>query len=789
MSDSIALASSQTDSLLSSHILEPTPGSPSHFSTFREAPNIFLPDPGSDDDFEESTKRRRCADDGRYSSCPSPSGSLCYSPLPCQEPEQPGGRGGSAQYFRGQAELIEKQNIDFNTVPMANLNVLDEGDEEACFGMIKGTIGSTDRALDFMQKLHAERSGEDQCHPLNLELVIRQKEIQVVIDIHATAPLVGYLPHSLSRLQNDKNQEDNSIMDTKDEVSVHLASLSHIFDDLCGSKTQGELPGDMRYLKTPLLKHQEQGLYFLAMREQVKQNSSHHGTYSGGILADYMGLGKTLTILSLIVSYLDEARVLNTRNGLLSVHEEKIRSGATLIVAPVSVLGNWEEQIAVHIQPKALRYFVYYGKNKPTDPQLLSQYDIVFTSFQTLTQEWSKPAQNSSSCGPLYTINWFRVILDEAHEIRTPSTIKCQAACAISADRRWCITGTPLQNDITDIATLFKFLRLGPLNTKQDFDRYITAKLKAGDASGMKTLRGVLRQMCLRRAKDTISDRLPARNENIKYLKFNDRERILYDSHKQKLSTTANDACDSTFQVILRLRLICDHGKDLLPQGDLEIRCSTCHMQLRDWEMDAGRVSCVHSVICQRCINARAIPEDVDTFGPGCPSTYRFNKNLHKWDMIKCEPVSKHVVFSSWTRMLDLVGFALASNNIMFCRLDGSMPRSKRNNTLSEFSTNPQVIVILVSLMAGGVGINLTCASRVHVLEPHWNPMIEQQAVERVHRLGQRRDVTITRYIMKDSFEIDMMRYQDRKILLARQSLDSHIDPDAMEICTAEGGS
>lgn len=260
---------------------------------------------------------------------------------------------------------------------------------------IKGTIGSTDRALDFMQKLHAERSGEDQCHPLNLELVIRQKEIQVVIDIHATAPLVGYLPHSLSvvllplmvdfplvRMQTltfspfeevterqgkrsrgqarnirifiniygnptirsriglflSKNSvflqhpkfpepgypyrnphvlsrpgatiyitksiltggvtpEDNSIMDTKDEVSVHLASLSHIFDDLCGSKTQGELPGDMRYLKTPLLKyvqrpklvqnkmaankdirHQEQGLYFLAMREQVKQNSSHHGT-------------------------------------------------------------------------------------------------------------------------------------------------------------------------------------------------------------------------------------------------------------------------------------------------------------------------------------------------------------------------------------------------------------------------------------------------------------------------------------------------------------------------------
>ncbi|KAH0606926.1 uncharacterized protein H6S33_002914 [Morchella sextelata] len=139
--------------------------------------------------------------------------------------------------------------------------------------------------------------------------------------------------------------------------------------------------------------------------------------------------------------------------------------------------------------------------------------------------------------------------------------------------------------------------------------------------------------------------------------------------------------------------------------------------------------------------------------------------------------------------MLDLIGLALVSNGIMFCRLDGSMSRLQRNNTLANFSTNPQVIVILVSLMAGGLGINLTCASKVHVLESHWNPMIEQQAVERVHRLGQRRDVTITRYIMKDSFEIDMMRYQDRKLELVKQSLDSHTDPDAMEICAAEGNS
>jgi SWI/SNF-related matrix-associated actin-dependent regulator of chromatin subfamily A3 len=174
-----------------------------------------------------------------------------------------------------------------------------------------------------------------------------------------------------------------------------------------------------------------------------------------------------------------------------------------------------------------------------------------------------------------------------------------------------------LQNDITDIATLFKFLRLEPLNTKQNFDRHITAKWKAGDASGMKTLRDVLRQICLRRAKETISDRLPTRTVNIKYLDFNNRERILYDSHKDKLSSVVKSACDSTFQVLLRLRLICDHGKDLLPRGDVEIRCSTCDMQLRDWEMDAGQIS-----------NIRAVPEDRDTPSPGCGLCARVQENI-----------------------------------------------------------------------------------------------------------------------------------------------------------------
>ncbi|KAI5784344.1 P-loop containing nucleoside triphosphate hydrolase protein [Pyronema domesticum] len=115
----------------------------------------------------------------------------------------------------------------------------------------------------------------------------------------------------------------------------------------------------------------------------------------------------------------------------------------------------------------------------------------------------------------------------------------------------------------------------------------------------------------------------------------------------------------------------------------------------------------------------------------------------------------------------------MKGQNIKFCRLDGSMPRKQRDEALQRFQEDPSCLVILVSLMAGGVGINLTCASRVHLMEPHWNPMVELQALDRVHRLGQTRDVVISRYIIGDSFEKDMMERQKKKLELARKSFDA----------------
>lgn len=126
------------------------------------------------------------------------------------------------------------------------------------------------------------------------------------------------------------------------------------------------------------------------------------------------------------------------------------------------------------------------------------------------------------------------------------------------------------------------------------------------------------------------------------------------------------------------------------------------------------------------------------------------------------------VVFSGWTSNLDLVEIALRRENVTFNRLDGTMTRTKRVAALNAFSTDPSVIVMLVSISAGGLGLNLTAASKVYVLDIQYNPAAEAQAVDRVHRLGQKRDVDITRFIIRDSFEESMIKLQDKKRNLAK---------------------
>ncbi|KAF8253085.1 hypothetical protein K440DRAFT_643082 [Wilcoxina mikolae CBS 423.85] len=299
-----------------------------------------------------------------------------------------------------------------------------------------------------------------------------------------------------------------------------------------------------------------------------------------------------------------------------------------------------------HLLPGFLRVCVYHGQNRHIDPSA----DIVLTTYSIITQ-----AKHKGSKSPLHAIHWYRIVLDEAHAIRNSATKQSQAVCELSAWRRWCVTGTPIQNSASDIGSLFNFLQYQPLCQKSMFNRYIMTPINARQPHGIRNLRAALKPICLRRTKDTISRYLPVRREFIQYLTFSPREEQLYEEHAKKFASLPSKIVEhtaETFRQLLTLRLICNHGYDLLDSSrkepSFEMCCSQCNSYMADEA--AG------------------------------------------------------VIFSSWTRMLDLIKLALDQNNIASCRIEGSMNRMQRNNTIRRFQNNSAITVILASLMAGGVG-------------------------------------------------------------------------------------
>ena len=687
-----------------------------------------------------------------------------------------------------------------------------------------------------------------------------------------------------------------------------------VFDSLEKSENLPELEPDHR-ITTPLLAHQKQGLYFMTKKEKARVYSTVGNTGSlwrtrprpngqtmyinvitgheesakppevlGGILADMMGLGKTLSILSLIVGSLKEAQTWAEEQPVAVPFAEVAlvrNSKTTLLVSPLSTLANWEEQINTHIQPGTLSYYIYHGNNRCKDGDTLSTYDMVITTYSIISSE-SKGRSKKRSNSPLLETNFFRIVLDEAHMIREQSTQQSQAICTLSAQRRWAVTGTPVQNRLDDLGALIKFLRVKPFHENGGFTQYILAPFKTADPDVLPKLRLLVDSITLRRLKDRID--LPARHDKEIRLKFSEEEQHLYDffvkDASRKMEAIAGGQRKSLggkayvhiLQSILRLRLLCAHGKELLGEEDLKLTEGMSSMNAIDLDSDAFEVptmtprqaydmltlfketntdTCVqcarkiepkdnvgedardeiigymlpcYQIVCKDCskevresvnnkakdgrfncpfceqqigvsfieltqggleaaeeakIMARQNPRHAKIMGrySGPHSKTKALVDALKQSRIESqakpdEPPVKSVVFSGWTAHMDLIQIAFDDNGIKFVRLDGKMSRAQRNASIESFRSDPDVPVILVSIMAGGLGLNLTAASQVYVMEPQFNPAAEAQAVDRVHRIGQKREVTNVRFIMADSFEERMLELQKKKQNLAEISLN-----------------
>ncbi|KAH9254669.1 hypothetical protein BASA81_007436 [Batrachochytrium salamandrivorans] len=459
-----------------------------------------------------------------------------------------------------------------------------------------------------------------------------------------------------------------------------------------------------------------------------------HSTCRGGILADEMGLGKTVTVLDRIVQDLDE-------NPLAQ---------CTLIVVVTSLLAQWEQEIDTKIPTKRrVSKSTYYGSERA-----LVKANIVLTTFGVVAAEFA----SSPSSSALFTTKWHRIVLDEAQSVRNGATLQTKAVLQLQSERKWALTGTPVSNGIEDLFQLFCFLRLEPWSERVWWERTIAKPFASAEqeesAAALQRLKSVLNNgpILLRRTHDTITDHahaLPPMQIELVWITLTAKEREFYDklfaqSQTKFKSAVASNQPKSSFIGILalltKLRQACDHPK----------------------LADAAYADEVSSKL--DCLRQR-----VDA-------------------LLAQDRTTKIVIFSQFMDMLDLVRRTIRVGQQ---RLDGSMSSAKRDQAVRLFREDASFPVLLMSLKAGGLGLNLTCANVVVLLDPWWSPAVESQAIGRLHRMGQTKPVTVLRFLAADTVDAKMLAIQDRKRKIATDTLgfDQFNNDDDEEDSSSPSGS
>ncbi|KAJ5689130.1 hypothetical protein N7462_003522 [Penicillium macrosclerotiorum] len=530
---------------------------------------------------------------------------------------------------------------------------------------------------------------------------------------------------------------------------------------------------------------------------------------SGGILADDMGLGKTIQIISLIMA--------NPKP------HTPYSSNSTLIIAPLGLMSNWRNQIQDHThRESAPRVLIYHGSGKKEKGNLAS-YDVVISTYGALSTEFSPDAKQPPAQG-IFSVHWRRVVLDEGHTIRNPRSKSSLAACGLRADSRWTLTGTPIINTLKDLYSQIRFLKLtGGLEEFSVFNSVLMRPLATGNPEARLLLEALMGTFCLRRRKDMdfINLRLPIMTSRILRIKFHPQELEKYSALQSEAKGALlqfkdkDGSYSSLLEVILRLRQVCNHWalcKDrisslmdtlekhqvvpLTPENvkalqemlQLQIESrEVCAICLDNFEQPVI-TACAHA-FCKGCIDqvierqhkcplcraeikdsqvlvppAAELGEAAETpiGDPDKPSS-KIEALMKVLTAQGQASGTKTVVFSQWTSFLDLVEPHLKQRGINFVRVDGKMQSVKRDRSIDAFSNDPSCTVLLASLSVCSVGLNLVAANQAILVDSWWAPAIEDQAVDRVYRLGQKRETTVWRLVMEDSIEERVLDIQERK--------------------------
>jgi superfamily II DNA or RNA helicase len=428
----------------------------------------------------------------------------------------------------------------------------------------------------------------------------------------------------------------------------------------------------------------------------------------GGLLADDMGLGKTLQALCAV-------------------------QGRTLVVAPTSVLPNWAAE-ARRFRP-SLRVCTYHGPGRALD----STADLTLTTYALLRLDQDA----------LTAVPWQTVVLDEAQAIKNPDSQVARAAFRLPGAFRVAMTGTPVENRLEDLWSQMHFANPGLLGGRSEFQARYAKPIAAGADPGSEApaasraaeLRQRIRPFLLRRRKQEVARELPPRTDVVLPCELPPAERAVYDAVR---AATQDDvakrlgAGDSVFAVLEAL---------------LRLRQAACHPALVPG-----------AAVPPRASGAEASPDGAT--GEGASAKLE----LLRETLEECVAEEhKALVFSQWTSLLDLCEPVLAAAGLPFVRLDGST--RDRGAVVERFQDPAGPPVMLISLRAGGTGLNLTAADHVFLLDPWWNPAVEDQAADRAHRIGQDKPVLVHRLVARDTVEERILALQDRKRALAETAV------------------
>ena len=349
----------------------------------------------------------------------------------------------------------------------------------------------------------------------------------------------------------------------------------------------------------------------------------------------------------------------------------------------------------------------------------LQQHNIIITTYGTLR----------SDIQLFLKILFDYVVLDESQAIKNPSSKVTKAASLLTAKNRICMSGTPLQNNTFDIYAQMNFLNPGLLGSMEFFrNEFATPIDKFGEQEQKDHLRKLLYPFILRRTKEQVAKDLPEKTETILFCEMESEQRKIYDAYRNSyrdkiLGTIENQGIDKSqltiLQGLMKLRQICDSPAILNEEEKFPN----------------------HSIKLDEL--AREISENIGDH--------------------------KALIFSQFLGMLGLIKEKLKEQNIPFEYFDGSTSATDREKAIQNFQNNDDCRVFLISLKAGGVGLNLTAADYVYIVDPWWNPAVEQQAIDRTHRIGQTKNIFAYRMICIDTIEDKILQLQERKKTLARE--------------------